>query len=108
MNTSAKPESQKEDSKSDNSGQSASGSNDGGNIDAYAGGVDNGDAVYSGGGGGEASGNGSVPRVIVTGFTTNPADVKAGAVVCSSLPSVGASSSNSILPTLLDLDVFFR
>ena len=28
--------------------------------------------------GGEASGNGSVPRVIVTGFTTDPAEVRAG------------------------------
>ena len=48
-----------------------------------AGGYSNGEAAYSGesGGstdGGEASGNGSVPRVIVTGFTTDPAEVRAG------------------------------
>lgn len=43
------------------------------------GGFDTGDAAYVGGGGGSgSSGNGSVPRVIVTGFTTNPAEVKAG------------------------------
>ena len=43
------------------------------------GGFDMGDAAYVGGGGGSgSSGNGSVPRVIVTGFTTNPAEVKAG------------------------------
>lgn len=40
------------------------------------GGISNGEAVYSGGGGGSDST--SVPRVIVTGFTTNPAEVRAG------------------------------
>lgn len=48
-----------------------------------AGGYSNGEAAYSGGAGGStdggaASGNGSVPRVIVTGFTTDPAEVRAG------------------------------
>lgn len=42
-----------------------------------AGGFDTGEAAYVGGGAG-SSGNGSVPRVIVTGFTTNPAEVRAG------------------------------
>lgn len=41
---------------------------------APAGGVSNGEPSYSGGG----SGDGSIPRVIVTGFTTNPAEVRAG------------------------------
>ena len=104
VNTSAKPESQKEDSKSDNSGQSAGGSNDGGNIDAYAGGVDNGDAVYSGGGGGEASGNGSVPRVIVTGFTTNPADVKAGSDFTLTLHLKNTSKSSRVGNMLFELE----
>lgn len=104
VNTSAKPESRKEDSKSDNSGQSAGGSNDGGNIDAYAGGVDNGDAVYSGGGGGEASGNGSVPRVIVTGFTTNPADVKAGSDFTLTLHLKNTSKSSRVGNMLFELE----
>lgn len=104
VNTSAKPESQKEDSKSDNSGQSTGGSNDGGNIDAYAGGVDNGDAVYSGGGGGEASGNGSVPRVIVTGFTTNPADVKAGSDFTLTLHLKNTSKSSRVGNMLFELE----
>ena len=104
VNTSAKPESQKEDSKSDNSGQSAGGSNDGGNIDAYAGGVDNGDAVYSGGGGGEASGNGSVPRVIVAGFTTNPADVKAGSDFTLTLHLKNTSKSSRVGNMLFELE----
>ena len=104
VNTSAKPESQKENSKSDNSGQSAGSSNDGGNIDAYAGGVDNGDAVYSGGGGGEASGNGSVPRVIVTGFTTNPADVKAGSDFTLTLHLKNTSKSSRVGNMLFELE----
>ena len=104
VNTSAKPESQKEDSKSDNSGQSAGGSNDGGNMDAYAGGVDNGDAVYSGGGGGEASGNGSVPRVIVTGFTTNPADVKAGSDFTLTLHLKNTSKSSRVGNMMFELE----
>ena len=104
VNTSAKPESQKEDSKSDNSGQSAGGSNDGGNMDAYAGGVDNGDAVDSGGGGGEASGNGSVPRVIVTGFTTNPADVKAGSDFTLTLHLKNTSKSSRVGNMLFELE----
>ena len=106
VNTSAKPESQKEDSKSDNSGQSAGGSNDGGNMDAYAGGVNNGDAVYSGGGGGggEASGNGSVPRVIVTGFTTNPADVKAGSDFTLTLHLKNTSKSSRVGNMMFELE----
>ena len=104
VNTSAKPESQKEDSKNDNSGQSAGGSNDSGNIDAYAGGVDNGDAVYSGGGGGEASGNGSVPRVIVTGFTTNPADVKAGSDFTLTLHLKNTSKASRVGNMLFELE----
>lgn len=104
VNTSAKPESQKEDSKSDNSGQSAGGSNDGGNMDAYAGGVDNGDAVYSGGGGGEASGNGSVPRVVVTGFTTNPADVKAGSDFTLTLHLKNTSKSSRVGNMMFELE----
>lgn len=75
VNTTAKPEKQKEDS-TQSGGAGSSGSGAGFEQMAAAGGFDNGTAVYSGGG--ESSGNGSVPRVIVTGFTTNPAEVKAG------------------------------
>lgn len=48
---------------------------------ADAGGYSNGDAIYSGSGSessGTQSGNGSVPRVIVTGFSTAPGEVRAG------------------------------
>ena len=100
VNTSAKPEAQQDDAKNDNSGQS--GSDDSG-IDTYAGGVDNGDAVYSGGGG-DASGNGSVPRVIVTGFTTNPADVKAGSDFTLTLHLKNTSKSSRVGNMLFELE----
>lgn len=100
VNTSAKPETHQDDTKSDNSGQS--GSDDSG-IDTYAGGVDNGDAVYSGGGG-DASGNGSVPRVIVTGFTTNPADVKAGSDFTLTLHLKNTSKSSRVGNMLFELE----
>lgn len=46
---------------------------------ADAGGYSNGDAAYSGGtSAGAQTGNNSVPRVIVTGFSTDPGEVHAG------------------------------
>ena len=45
---------------------------------AAAGGFDNGAVT---GGGGEGNTSGSVPRVIVTGFDTNPAEVKQEAIL---------------------------
>ena len=46
---------------------------------ADAGGYSNGDVAYSGSEPGNTqSGNGSVPRVIVTGFSTDPGEVRAG------------------------------
>ena len=61
VNTTAKPEDTKS---SQEEGQ-----------EADAGGFSNGGVSYSGGG---SAGSGSVPRVIVTGFTTDPAEVRAG------------------------------
>lgn len=58
---------------SDGSGSSGTGS---GGMDISGGGVYNSDPMVSGGSG--SSGNGSVPRVIVTGFSTNPGEVRAG------------------------------
>ena len=94
VNTTAKPE-QKSDNKNnkddkntdnnvDNNGKGADSGYDASYQSLDAGGYSNGDAVYSGGvsdggsDGSEASGNGSVPRVIVTGFSTDPAEVRAG------------------------------
>lgn len=93
VNTTAKPEQQnKQDSKDEKEEKSArsegAGETSGASGSSYetaeqsldAGGYSNGDVSYSGGGseGSVASGNGSVPRVIVTGFTTDPAEVHAG------------------------------
>ena len=73
---------------SNNGNAGAGDGNDAGSAGAYsaaaqsadAGGYSNGDAVYSGGGsaGSTQSGNNSVPRVIVTGFSTDPGEVHAG------------------------------
>ena len=94
VNTTAKPE-QKSDNKNnkddkntdnnvDNNGKGADSGYGASYQSLDAGGYSNGDAVYSGGvsdggsDGSAASGNGSVPRVIVTGFSTDPAEVRAG------------------------------
>ena len=62
---------------SDGSGGSGTGSSGtSGGMDISGGGVYNSDPMVSGGSG--SSGNGSVPRVIVTGFSTNPGEVRAG------------------------------
>ena len=62
---------------SDGSGGSGTGSGGtSGGMDISGGGVYNSDPMVSGGSG--SSGNGSVPRVIVTGFSTNPGEVRAG------------------------------
>ncbi len=65
-------------------GEAENGGDTEGNVNAggwdagmESGGVYNGDPVISGGGSGSST-DGSVPRVIVTGFDTDPKDVKAG------------------------------
>lgn len=93
MNTTAKPvqkdtqdnkdNKDTDDGKDTGKGNGAGSSSDTSYQTPDAGGYSNGEAAYSGGAGGStdggaASGNGSVPRVIVTGFTTDPAEVRAG------------------------------
>ena len=84
VNTTAKPvQKDTDDDKDTGKGNGAGGGSDTSYQTPDAGGYSNGEAAYSGGSGGstdggEASGNGSVPRVIVTGFTTDPAEVRAG------------------------------
>ena len=92
VNTTAKPEQKtdnknnKDDKETDTNAGSGSGS-DGSHQSLQsldAGGYSNGGVSYSGGGSGggadgsTASGNNSVPRVIVTGFSTDPGEVSAG------------------------------
>ena len=84
VNTTAKPvQKDTDDGKDTGKGNGAGSGSDTSYQTPDAGGYSNGEAAYSGGSGGStdggaASGNGSVPRVIVTGFTTDPAEVRAG------------------------------
>lgn len=64
-----------------------------------AGGFSNGDAVYSGGG----SGSSSVPRVIVTGFTTTPAEVRAGQDFTLTIHLKNTSKASRVQNMLFDL-----
>lgn len=72
VNTTSKDDSEDGDDKGGNNGSG----DDGGGDSPDGGDISNGDPGYSGDGGGEDSS--SVPRVIVTGFGTNPKEVRAG------------------------------
>lgn len=67
-----------QDKKPEDNSKPSGGENVSGNTDfsTDGGGIYNSDPIVSGGGG--ATTNGSVPRVIVTGFDTEPGEVKAG------------------------------
>ena len=67
------------------------------------GGISNGDAVYSGGGGGGGSDSTSVPRVIVTGFNTNPAEVRAGQDFTLTVHLRNTSKASRVQNMLFDL-----
>lgn len=88
INTTAKPE------------EKSDGGEDTAPIDA--GGFSNGDAVYSGGGG-SGSGSTSVPRVIVTGFTTTPAEVRAGQDFTLTIHLKNTSKASRVQNMLFDL-----
>ena len=62
-------------------------------------------AVYSGGGSGSggSSSDGSVPRVIVTGFDTNPAEVRAGEDFTLTIHLKNTSSRTRVSNMLFDL-----
>lgn len=66
-----------------------------------AGGYSNDAVSYSGGEG--SSGDGSVPRVIVTGFTTDPAEVKAGTDFKLTIHLKNTSKSTRVRNMLFDL-----
>lgn len=65
-----------------------------------AGGFSNGDAVYSGGGGSDSA---SVPRVIVTGFSTSPDEVRAGSDFTLTIHLKNTSGSSGVKNMLFDL-----
>lgn len=56
-----------------------------------------------GGAGGGSEGNGSVPRVIVTGFTTDPAEVKAGSNFKLTIHLKNTSKKTAVSNMLFDL-----
>lgn len=63
-------------------------------------------AVYSGGGSGSggSSSDGSVPRVIVTGFDTNPAEVHAGSDFTLTIHLKNTSKKTKVQNMLFELE----
>ena len=98
VNTTEKPQADNSQNQGDNGngGGSGSGSADGGAMTASVGNDE--PAVYSGGGSGSSgsSSDGSVPRVIVTGFDTNPAEVHAGSDFTLTLHLKNTSTATSV------------
>lgn len=70
---------------------------------ADAGGFSNGGASFSGGGGSGSEGSTSVPRVIVTGFKTDPAEVRAGGNFTLTIHLKNTSKSTKVRNMLFDL-----
>ena len=73
----------------------------GGDEGIEAGGFSNGGASFSGGG---SEGSGSVPRVIVTGFTTDPAEVRAGSDFTLTIHLKNTSKSTKVSNMLFNLN----
>ena len=92
VNTTAKPQEETKDTAGEPVAQAA-----------YEGGVSNDGASYSGGGG-EGSSSTSVPRVIVTGFSTNPAEVRAGSNFILTIHLKNTSKSTRVKNMLFDLN----
>lgn len=84
-----------------NGGGSGSGSADGGAMTASVGNDE--PAVYSGGGSGSSS-DGFVPRVIVTGFDTNPAEVHAGSDFTLTIHLKNTSKKTKVQNMLFELE----
>lgn len=111
INTTKKPEEKKTDSKKEetktdkkeetNKKQNAAESS---MDDVEAGGYSNGGASYSDGGSGASEGDGSVPRVIVTGFDTEPKNVKAGSDFTLTIHLKNTSKKSRVRNMLFDLN----
>lgn len=102
VNTTEKPQADNSQNQGDNGngGGSGSGSADGGAMTASVGNDE--PAVYSGGGSGSSS-DGSVPRVIVTGFDTNPAEVHAGSDFTLTIHLKNTSKKTKVQNMLFEL-----
>ena len=103
VNTTEKPQADNSQNQGDNGngGGSGSGSADGGAMTASVGNDE--PAVYSGGGSGSSS-DGSVPRVIVTGFDTNPAEVHAGSDFTLTIHLKNTSKKTKVQNMLFELE----
>ncbi|MGN1166558.1 MAG: COG1361 S-layer family protein [Lachnospiraceae bacterium] len=100
VNTTAKPvENKKQDTNNNKKSKVKSPKSSNG---ASAGGFSNDGAIYSDGGGGEIS-DGSIPRVIVTGFSTNPEKVKAGSDFTLTIHLRNTSKKTRVKNMLFDL-----
>ena len=105
INTTAKPEEKKPEEKKDDTNKAKNtDEQQNTDVDAYAddGGISNGDASYAGGDSGSAS-SGSVPRVIVTGFTTDPAEVHAGQDFTLTVHLKNTSKTSNVQNMLFEL-----
>ena len=83
-------------------GSAAGSGSDGAGMNVAA---DDGAVAYSGGGdGGSSSDSGSVPRVIVTGFDTNPAEVHAGSNFTLTIHLKNTSKKTKVQNMLFELE----
>lgn len=105
VNTTEKPQADNSQNQGDNGngGGSGSGFADGGAMTASVGNDE--PAVYSGGGSGSSgsSSDGSVPRVIVTGFDTNPPEVHAGSDFTLTIHLKNTSKKTKVQNMLFEL-----
>lgn len=103
VNTTAKPEENagNENNENKNNEGSPEDLTGGGSDMSSAGGIDNGGVSFSGGG--DSGSNSSVPRVIVTGFDTDPAEVKAGSNFTLIIHLKNTSKSTKVSNMLFDL-----
>ena len=104
INTTAKSEEKK--AEQEKQQESSAGQRAGQNMDVAAysddGGVSNGDVSYAGSSSGGSS-SGSVPRVIVTGFTTDPAEVHAGQDFTLTVHLKNTSKTSNVQNMLFEL-----
>ena len=105
VNTTEKPQADNSQNQGDNGNGGGSGSGSAGG-DAMTASVGNDEpAVYSGGGSGSggSSSDGSVPRVIVTGFDTNPPEVHAGSDFTLTIHLKNTSKKTKVQNMLFEL-----
>lgn len=106
VNTTKKPEAVKQDTKPEEQKNKKDKTKKEPKVtdDVSAGGFSNSEPVYSDGGGGGESTDGSVPRVIVTGFDTNPEKVKAGSDFTLTIHLKNTSKKSRVRNMLFDLN----